>query len=104
MVVVDRSGLRQFGRPAYLSIFRRNSTWIGFIVAGAFIADSFTDGVVNSFWNANNRGVCSSSARTHTCLASHPEPSTDTNVDLCLSQIQWPDLKAELEARKNAEE
>ena len=47
------------GSPSFLyrTFFKRESTWIGFILAGAIVAEVATDGITNAVWRAKNSGV-----------------------------------------------
>lgn len=42
----------------YNTVFRRNSTYAAFIVAGAVVGEKFLNDVVDSQWKAANKGVC----------------------------------------------
>jgi hypothetical protein len=44
----------------YNTVFRRNSTYAAFIVAGAVVGEKFLNDVVDSQWKATNKGVCCS--------------------------------------------
>jgi hypothetical protein len=41
----------------YNTVFRRNSTYAAFIVAGAVLGEKFLNDVVDSHWRDSNRGV-----------------------------------------------
>ena len=41
----------------YNTVFRRNSTYAAFIVAGAVVGEKFLNDVVDSQWKAANKGV-----------------------------------------------
>jgi hypothetical protein len=45
----------------YNAVFRRNSTYAAFIVAGAVMGEKFLNDVVDSHWRESNRGVRASS-------------------------------------------
>lgn len=99
---MNRAAGRALGRPAYFSIFRRNSTWIGFIVAGAFVTEFFSEGFTNTIWNANNRGVRVPRAPPSRFVPSTREREKETDFALVL-QMQWADLEKELKQRKSLE-
>ena len=41
----------------YNTVFRRNSTYAAFIVAGAVLGEKFLNDVVDSHWRDSNKGV-----------------------------------------------
>jgi hypothetical protein len=41
----------------YNTVFRRNSTYAAFIVAGAVLGEKFLNDVVDSSWQESNKGV-----------------------------------------------
>ena len=41
----------------YNTVFRRNSTYAAFIVAGAVLGENFLNDVVDSRWQESNKGV-----------------------------------------------
>jgi hypothetical protein len=41
----------------YNTVFRRNSTYAAFIVAGAVLGEKFLNDVVDSRWQESNKGV-----------------------------------------------
>eukprot|EP00294_Goniomonas_avonlea_P010323 CAMPEP_0114539222 /NCGR_PEP_ID=MMETSP0114-20121206/125_1 /TAXON_ID=31324 /ORGANISM="Goniomonas sp, Strain m" /LENGTH=60 /DNA_ID=CAMNT_0001723315 /DNA_START=21 /DNA_END=203 /DNA_ORIENTATION=+ len=45
-------GLRSI---AYNAIFRRNSTYVGFIIAGAVVGEQIVDKVFDDFWESHNK-------------------------------------------------
>jgi hypothetical protein len=63
----------------YNTVFRRNSTYAAFIVAGAVLGEKFLNDVVDSQWQAANKGVWPATPSSSyfappcaTCFASAP--------------------------------
>jgi ubiquinol-cytochrome c reductase subunit 9 len=40
----------------YKTFMRRNSVYIGFIFAGAFVGEKLLNGVIDSAWESSNKG------------------------------------------------
>jgi len=62
-----------FSRSLYTNVFKRNSTFIGFILVGAVLFEVSTNTTIDSVWNRLNKGKL------------------------------WPDVLAQIEARKSKE-
>jgi ubiquinol-cytochrome c reductase subunit 9 len=40
----------------YKTFMRRNSVYIGFIIAGAFVGERVLNGTIDSMWESSNKG------------------------------------------------
>ncbi len=56
----------------YNTVFRRNSTYAAFIVAGAVLGEKFLNDVVDSHWRDSNKGVRSCAHRPFVFCSSVP--------------------------------
>ena len=53
--VEKMQGLRSI---AYNTLFKRNSVYVGFIIAGAVAGEAVVDNIFDSAWENQNKGVC----------------------------------------------